>query len=82
MTALKIDFSAYAGMSLQSEYMRSLPVCSFVQFATIFLQKNPRAKSRLSLKSALMNTKSPTILMRSERNFWTILLDIYILTGN
>lgn len=55
MTALKIDFSAYAGMSLQSEYMRSLPVCSFVQFATIFLQKNPRAKSRLSLKSALMN---------------------------
>ena len=39
MTALKIDFSAYAGMSLQSEYMQNLPVCGFVQFATIFLQR-------------------------------------------
>jgi len=48
MTALKIDFSAYAGMSLQSEYMQNLPVCGFVQFATIFLQKNPRAKSSIN----------------------------------
>lgn len=55
MTALKIDFSAYTGMSLQSEYMQNLPVCDFVQFATIFLQKNPRAKCYSSLKAALIN---------------------------
>lgn len=55
MTALKIDFSAYNEMSLQSDYLRSLPVCRFIQFATIFLQKNPRSKCRLSLRSALLN---------------------------
>lgn len=55
MSALKIDFSAYTGISLQSDYLRNLPVCSFIQFATIFLQRNPRAKCLLSLKAALLN---------------------------
>lgn len=44
MTALKIDFSDYSGISLQSDYFRNLPACNFVQFAAIFLQKFKRAK--------------------------------------
>lgn len=55
MTALKIDFFQHTGMSLQSDYMRSLPVREFVQFAAIFIQKNPRAKCRQSLRAALIH---------------------------
>lgn len=37
MEALKLEFSQYKGVQLQSDYYRNLPSCNFIQFGVLFV---------------------------------------------
>lgn len=44
MEALKLEFSEYCGMSLQSEYFHNLPSMNFMEFGILFINKKKRGK--------------------------------------
>ena len=44
MEALKLEFSQYKGVQLQSDYYRNLPSCNFIQFGVLFI--NLKKKGR------------------------------------
>lgn len=44
MEALKLEFSQYNGMQLQSDYYRNLPSCNFIQFGVLFIKLKKKGK--------------------------------------
>lgn len=44
MEALKLEFSQYSGMQLQSDYYRNLPSCNFMQFGVLFINLKKKGK--------------------------------------
>ena len=53
MEALKLDFTQYSGVQLQSDYYRNLPSCNFIQFGVIFINLKKRGRYFSMFKNLL-----------------------------
>lgn len=45
MEPIKLDFSQYSGMQLQSDYYRNLPTTNFTQFGVLFINTKKKGKN-------------------------------------
>lgn len=53
MEALKLEFSQYSGMQLQSDYYRNLPSCNFMQFGVLFINQKKKGKYFAAFRNML-----------------------------